>query len=69
MKKVKAFLHVGGYKTGSTAIQSHFRNNRRHYLDNGSVLYPKTGLVQGSPGHYPFAQKHGEPNCWRAALC
>lgn len=41
---MKLTLHVGHYKTGSTAIQDHFARNRGAYRRRG-LLYPKTGRV------------------------
>lgn len=37
-------LHIGHYKTGSTAVQEHFSRNRAAYRKQG-LLYPKTGKV------------------------
>ncbi|NND02425.1 MAG: hypothetical protein HKN91_06515 [Acidimicrobiia bacterium] len=39
---MKLTLHIGHYKTGSTAVQDHFARNRASYRKHG-LLYPKTG--------------------------
>ena len=41
---MKLTLHIGHYKTGSTAVQDHFSRNRAAYGKRG-LLYPKTGKV------------------------
>ncbi len=41
---MKLTLHIGHYKTGSTAVQEHFARNRGAYRRRG-LLYPKTGKV------------------------
>lgn len=39
---MKLTLHIGHYKTGSTAIQTHFDSHRAAYRRRG-LLYPKAG--------------------------
>lgn len=37
------FIHIGHIKTGTTALQSMFVQNREHFLEHG-LLYPTTGI-------------------------
>jgi hypothetical protein len=47
--KKKVFLHIGHVKTGTSAIQHFFIQNREWFKRHG-VLYPETGLY--GPGHH-----------------
>lgn len=42
-----AILHLGSYKTGSSAIQSLLYRNRAHLADRG-LLYPQSGLIRSA---------------------
>lgn len=55
---MKLTLHIGHYKTGSTAIQTYFDLHRTAYLDHG-WLYPRAGRPTPSkPNHtsLPFEE-------------
>ncbi|WP_196137744.1 hypothetical protein [Aliikangiella sp. G2MR2-5] len=43
MNKPTLYLHIGMNKTGSSALQYWFNQNREALLDRG-ILYPKTGI-------------------------
>ena len=47
------YVHIGTYKTGSTALQSFFLENRR-FLKKKLFSYPKSGIALG-PGHANIA--------------
>ncbi len=47
--KKKLYLHIGTHKTGSTALQVFFSQNRDNLAKNG-ILYPKVGCPEYS--HY-----------------
>lgn len=52
---MKLTLHIGHYKTGSTAIQTHFDLNRPAYRRRG-LLYPVNGKpAKGKVNHSGFA--------------
>ncbi|MBN2323419.1 MAG: hypothetical protein JXQ30_06770 [Spirochaetes bacterium] len=46
MKKT-VFLHIGYYKTGTTAVQHYFHSNRQELLQCG-ILYPETGIFSNA---------------------
>jgi hypothetical protein len=48
---MKLTVHIGHYKTGSTAIQTHFDANREAYLANG-LLYPLSGRPISTKGNH-----------------
>ncbi len=50
---MKIFLHIGWYKTGSTAIQKFLDANRDTLLSQYRILYPKTGCVMNA--HHSIA--------------
>jgi hypothetical protein len=44
------YVHIGPFKTGTTAIQEYFWAHRGTYRDNG-LLYPRTGIARDPWGH------------------
>lgn len=50
----KCFLHAGIHKTGTTSIQ-HLLNNARDALQENGFYYPRSGLIEGYPGHHNLA--------------
>ena len=63
---MKLTLHVGHYKTGSTAIQTHFDNHRGAYRRRG-LLYPANGKpLRSKANHSALAYQElhaeGQPN-------
>lgn len=53
MKKRKLFLHIGAHKTGTTALQTFFKDNQRVLEENG-LVYPNSGLLD--IGHHALVQ-------------
>ncbi len=47
---MKLLLHIGGYRTGSTAVQQSLLRSRRHLRRLG-ILYPRTGLHDDGAHH------------------
>ena len=55
---MQVFIHIGTNKTGTTAFQSYALKNRKA-LELAGLLYPKTGLGEGTAGpehHYRLAR-------------
>ena len=57
---MKIFLHIGWYKTGSTAIQKFLDANRDTLLSQYRILYPKTGCVMNA--HHSIAWSLQDPS-------
>jgi hypothetical protein len=49
LNKPTLYIHIGSHKTGTSALQAFFRDNRKILAKNG-VLYPKTGLAGSAHG-------------------
>lgn len=60
MAKGKVLIHIGGPKTGTTAIQTAFAENR-HALHERGILYPGTGINQQA-SLYPLNRIAGFEN-------
>lgn len=52
MKINTLYLHIGLPKTGSSALQQFFYDNRKKLMDNG-LFYPLTGLDGWAHHHFP----------------
>ena len=50
----RCFLHVGTYKTGTTAIQSTLDNHRTALAEHG-FLYPRAGIIPNLFAHHNVA--------------
>lgn len=56
---MKILLHIGWFKTGSTAIQHFLAANRDVLLTNYNILYPKTGAAMNA--HYALSSSLQDP--------
>jgi len=45
------YIHAGFSKTGTTALQSFFHNNRALIAENCDIYYPKTGIPRSKVKH------------------
>jgi hypothetical protein len=59
------YLHIGANKTGSSALQNYFNNNRKALLDKG-ILYPSAG-IRGD-AHYELSDLLGFTQMTQAAV-
>ena len=57
MKKI--YFHIGVGKTGTTSLQAYLNDNYEILLDNG-VIYPRTGIFEGSCAHHLLADLEEE---------
>jgi hypothetical protein len=61
----KIFIHVGMDKTGTSAIQQFIFKNRKTFLKDSGIYYPKTGMWSDY-SHHPYAfsivQQYGYSN-------
>src|ERR1041385_6005831 len=64
---MKLYLHIGTEKTGTTAIQTFFRENRDALIERG-VLYPQAGGPQNHTGLAAAAMKPETINSLRTLL-
>jgi hypothetical protein len=48
-------LHIGGEKTGSTALQTALMNNAPRLYRQTGLLYPQRSLLNSGHGHFPLA--------------
>ena len=69
LKKKKMFLHIGTYKTGSTAIQEYLHTHQSELLTDG-FLYPTSARPQNNRNNHgrlslSIAHEHGfNPPAW-----
>ncbi len=55
-------LHIGGEKTGSTALQTTLMNNARRLWRQARLLYPRRSLLASGHGHFPLAAAFLDPS-------
>ena len=60
--KQKLYLHIGGPKTGSTAIQRFLYTNRKILKNKHGLLYPQAGLLRIA--HHQLARGFRGPMWW-----